>query len=123
MKTETPAEGILRLNDWGDSKWYYITCDCTDPDHAHTVEVEADDHSVSVTIYTTVKTRFWGRRRWRDIWSLLTRGYVEYEASVILKEQQALNYAATLTNAVADVKVFKKQMMDERSKKNESKDQ
>jgi hypothetical protein len=117
MTPEKPAEGILRLNNWGESIWYQVSCDCTDPDHAHTVEVEADDHSVSVTVHTTVKTRFWGRRRWQDIWSLLTRGYVEYEASVILKEQQAINYAAALTSAVNDVKLFKAKQDAARKKK------
>jgi hypothetical protein len=117
MTSEKPAHGILKLNDWGESIWYQVPCDCTDPDHTHTVEVEADDHSVSVTVHTTVKTRFWGRGRWRDIWSLLTRGYVEYEASVILKEQQALNYSAALTSAVNDVKLFKAKQAAARKKK------
>jgi hypothetical protein len=40
------------------------------------------------------------------MWQLLTRGYVEYEASIIMTEQQALNYATTLLSAVADVKEF-----------------
>lgn len=116
MKPEKPAEGILKLNDWGESKWYYIPCDCSDPDHAHTVNVEADDHSVSVHIYTTVKTRFWEKRRWRQVWNLLTRGYAEYEASAILKEQQAVNYAAVLTSASNDVKLFKEKQAAARSK-------
>ena len=123
MKTEKPALGILKQNDWGDSKWYYVTCDCSDPDCAHTVEVEADDHSVTVHVYTRATTTFWNKGRWWQIWQILTKGYADMETTVILREQQALNYAATLTNAVNDVKVFKKQMMAERSKKNESKDQ
>jgi hypothetical protein len=107
MTAEKPAHGILKLNDWGESVWYYVPCDCTDPDHAHTVEVEADDHSVSVHIYTRVKTQFWQKNRWREIWNILTNGYSEYEVSVILKEQQAINYAEALTSAVNDVKVYK----------------
>lgn len=117
MKNEKPAEGVLKLNDWGESKWYYITCDCLSPDHAHTVEVEADDHSVSVHIHTTVSTRFWEKRRWRQIWHLLTRGYAEYEGTVILKEQQAINYAAVLTSATNDVRLFKAKQAAARSKK------
>jgi hypothetical protein len=110
-----PAQGIMKLNDCGESKWYYITCDCTDPDHAHTVEVEADDHSVCVHIHTTVKTRFWEKRRWRQLWNMFTRGYAEYEATAILNEQQAINYSNALTSAVEDVKVFRKQMMYKRN--------
>jgi hypothetical protein len=41
------------------------------------------------------------------MWCLLTRGYVEYEASIIMTEQQALNYATTLLSAVDDVKEFR----------------
>jgi hypothetical protein len=41
--------------------------------------------------------------RWQKIWCLLTRGYIEYETSIIMSEQQALNYAATLEKAVADL--------------------
>lgn len=117
MLTEKPADGILKLNDWGESKWYYITCDCLDSDHAHTVNIEADDHGVNVHVYATVKTRFWEKRRWRQIWSLLTRGYAEYEGTVILKEQQAINYAEALTSAVNDVKLFKAKQQAARGKK------
>jgi hypothetical protein len=38
---------------------------------------------------------------------LLTKGYVEYEANIIMTEQQALNYANVLTSATNDVKKFK----------------
>jgi len=41
------------------------------------------------------------------MWCLLTRGYVEYEASIIMSEQAALNYAHTLISAVNDVKEFR----------------
>ena len=112
--TETPAQGILKLNDWGESKWYYVICDCSDPDHAHTVEVEADDHAVVVYVYTKATTTFWSKTRWRQIWQILTQGYAEMETSVVLQEQQALNYAKTLTDAVNDVKVFKEQEMQKR---------
>lgn len=107
MKSETPAEGVLKINDWGESKWYYVTCDCSSPDCAHTVEIEADDHSVTVHIYANATTAFWNKNRWRQIWQILTKGYAEMQTTVILKEQQALNYATTLTNAITDVKVFK----------------
>jgi hypothetical protein len=104
---EQPATGILKQNDFGDSIWYYVPCDCTDPDHSHSIDVEADEHSVSVHIYTTAKTKFWSKNRMRQLWDILTKGYAEFEVSVILTEQQAVNYANALTSAVNDVKVFK----------------
>ena len=116
MKAEKPAEGVLKLNDWGESKWYYITCDCSDPDCAHTVEVEADDYGVTVHVYTRATTTFWNKGRWRQIWQILTKGYADMETTVILKEQQALNYANALTSAVNDVKVFRAKELAARSK-------
>lgn len=115
MKPQEPAEGILKLNDWGKSIWYQVTCNCGEPDHAHTVEIEADDHAVSVHIYVRTKTRFWQQSRWRDIWNLLVNGYTEYEATVILEEQQAINYASALTKAVDDVKMLKDEQKNKTS--------
>ena len=39
---------------------------------------------------------------------LLDKGYVDFEGSIHLKEQTALNYAETLKLAIKDVKDFKK---------------
>ena len=107
MKAQIPAEGILKTNDWGDSRVYKVVCNCGDYDHSHNVWVEADDHEVSVTVYTTVKTNFWSKTRWQHIWTLLSKGYVDCETTVSMTEQQAINYAETLKSAVDDVKKFR----------------
>ena len=62
---------------------------------------------MTVTTYTTQKSQWWSLNRWQTIWRLLTKGYVEYEANIIMTEQQALNYAETLKKAVKDVSAFK----------------
>ena len=107
MKTQVPAEGILKRSDWGDAISYQVTCECTDSNHDHNVWVEADDARVTVTTYTTQKSEWWKLNRWQTIWILLTKGYVKYEATLIMTEQQALNYAETLKQAIKDVKSFK----------------
>jgi hypothetical protein len=107
MQPQKPADGILKVNDFGDSMSYKITCQCGDDGHSHNVWVEADDGSVSVTIYTTAKSKWWELNRWQKIWTLLTKGFVEYESNVIMNEQQALNYSATLAEAVEQSKKFK----------------
>ena len=107
MKAQIPAEGILKTNDWGDSRVYKVVCNCGDDDHSHNVWVESDDHEVTVTVYTTVKTNFWSKTRWQHIWTLLSKGYVDCETTVSMTEQQALNYAETLKSAVDDVKKFR----------------
>lgn len=134
MKAEKPAEGILKRNDFGNSKWYQIVCSCGQPYHDHTVEVEADDTGVSVDIYATMKTDYWSEtvnKRynidnsilqeldwfWKDLvngfvrrvkltWDLWTTGAVTAETTIHMSEQQALNYAEVLKSAVKDVKEF-----------------
>ena len=107
MNTQTPAEGILKHNDWGDSKVYRITCECGSTECDHNVWVEADDNGVEVTIYTTSRTNFWTKTRWYHIWTLLTKGYIDTQSTVCLKRQGALNYAETLKSAIIDVEDFR----------------
>jgi len=136
MKAQKPAQGILLHRNYGDAVMYEVTCDCSDADHKHAVWIEADDTGVTVTTYTTQKVDWWStpiesynvkienpildwgdqflRRlinglwtRCRLTWTLWHKGYVKYEASIIMNEQQALNYAETLKSAVKEVKDFK----------------
>jgi hypothetical protein len=109
MKTQTPAEGILLHKDYGDAKMYTVTCECGSTDCTHQVWVEAEDTGVSVTTYTSQKTKWWKFNRFQLIWQLLTKGYIEYEASIIMTEQQAVNYARVLNQATMDVAAFRKQ--------------
>jgi hypothetical protein len=108
MKPQIPAVGILKRNNWGDAITYQVVCECHDANHDHNVWVEADDHNVTVTTYTTQKSKWWSLNRWQTIWILLTKGYVEYEANIIMSKQQALNYADTLKKAIQDVENFQK---------------
>lgn len=107
MVPERPATGILKQGDFGLAKFYHVQCDCTDPDCAHTLEVEADEIEVSVHIYNTVHTKWWEKNRWKQIWQLLTKGYAEMQTTIVLNEQTALNYADTLVSAMDDVKEFR----------------
>ena len=107
LEPQAPAEGVLKRHSWGDAITYQVVCQCHDADHDHNVWIEADQGAVTVTTYTTQKSKPWSLNRWQVIWRLLTKGYVEYEANIIMTEQQALNYAETLKTAVKDVKTFK----------------
>lgn len=112
MTPQVPAEGILKRNDWGDSKSYAVICSCGGTDCEHNVWVEADDCHVTVTTYTKIKSKWWKFNRFQIIWTLLTKGYVEYEGTILMSEQQALNYSETLKSAVKDVKVFKDERVE-----------
>lgn len=109
LEIQMPAEGVLLRKDYGDAKIYNIVCECGDCDHSHEVWVEAEDHGITVTIYTQQKTKWWQSNRWKIMWTLLTKGYVERESVLIMSEQQALNYANVLSTAVTDVKKFKQE--------------
>jgi hypothetical protein len=104
----TPIEGIMKTNDWGNSKVYRVACSCGCADHDHNVWVEADNQDITVTVYTTTKTNFWSRTRWNHIWTLLTKGYIDTESSLIMNKQVALNYASVLQLAIEDVERFRK---------------
>jgi hypothetical protein len=136
MKTEVPAEGILKRGDFGDSKFYQVVCGCGQEYHDHNVEVEASDTGVNVNVYMSVKTDYWSElieKRydidstwqqefdwfWKDVvnglirrlkvtWELWTTGAVTAHSTIAMTEQQALNYAETLKTAIEDVKNFKK---------------
>jgi len=114
MKPETPAKGILKRNDFGDAMFYHINCECGSEDCAHELEVEADDMNVQVHIYHVQHTKWFQRNRWKQIWQIITKGYAEMQTTLVMDEQTALNYSATLESAVKDVKQFR----DARNKKN-----
>lgn len=135
MNAQTPAEGIMKVGEYGDAKFYKVACQCGSPDHDIDFEVEAEDPNVNVNIYVKVKTDHWTeavKKRYdidnpylqeldwtvKDIingfvtrlkltWQVWTQGYLKNEVTVVMTEQQALNYAETLKSAVNDVKSFK----------------
>ena len=118
MIVQVPAEGIMKTHDWGDCKVYRVACTCGDANHAHNMWVEADASEVSVTIYTTTSSNFWSKTRWHSIWTLLTKGYIDTESTVIMRRQQAFNYAHTLLSAIEDVEEFRKQQDEKRQTTN-----
>jgi hypothetical protein len=136
LTPQTPAQGIMKTSEFGDSKFYKVVCSCGQPDHDINFEVEATDIDVSVNTYITVKTDYWSesvKKRYdidnpylqeldwtlKDIlngfvtrlkltWTVWTKGYIKTESTIAMTEQQALNYAETLKSAIQDVKDFKK---------------
>jgi hypothetical protein len=135
MKAETPAIGIMKTGEFGDSKFYKVVCGCGQPDHDVDFEVEASNTGINVNTYVTAKTNYWTettKKRydidspwlqewdwfWKDLvngfvrrikltWEIWTKGYVKTESIIAMSEQQALNYAETIKSAIQDVKDFK----------------
>lgn len=110
LEYQTPAKGIMMTDRFGKSMHYHIKCECSDPDHAHQVVIEADEStdSIDVEIYATLHSKFWELSRWKQIWSILTKGYIEVQATIIMSDQSAFNYAETLKIAIHDLEKFKK---------------
>lgn len=109
MTAQKPAAGILLIDDWGKSKMYKAVCQCGQDDHSHVLDIDADETGVNVTIYTTTKTKWWSINRWKQIWLLLTKGYIEQETVLSMGKQVALNYASVLESAIKDVEEFQKE--------------
>lgn len=114
MTPQQPAQGVLLINDWGTSKMYKAVCECGNDDCTHTLDIEADETGVIVTIYTTTRTNFWSKNRWQHIWKLLTKGYTDFETCIIMKKQVALNYANVLQSSVKEVDEMRKMSKEER---------
>ena len=138
MKAEKPAEGILKTHDWGNSKMYRVDCSCSNADDSIDFEVEADDSGIIITTYTIQKSNCWSETfekrydinnvwlqefdwAWKDLannfirkikltWNLWVDGYIKYQSTTIMTEQQALNYAENLKDAIQDVKHFKDEL-------------
>jgi hypothetical protein len=108
MTSQQPAEGILKTHDWGDSKFYTIPCSCGCGSE-HELNVEADDSGIWAKVYVKTKTNWWSKNRWQNVWTLLTRGYIETYSDIHMTNQQALNYADTLKSAIIDVEKFRKE--------------
>lgn len=125
---QKPAEGILQLSDFTDTKSYKIPCSCG-CDKDVTVVIDIDDFGISTNFYATTKTKYWYNRwninysenwilfnckllfnDWYNridiIWKALTKGYVETQSDVILSPQQAINFAETLKTAVMEFEVL-----------------
>lgn len=104
MRAENPAEGILRTYDLGTCKGYHVQCECGSSECAHHVWVEASDMDVTISFGLTLRTKWYSMNRWKQIWTILTKGYLDVESTLVLNEQSALNYAETLKLAMKDVK-------------------
>ena len=102
-----PAKGILLQDEYEDYKQYYVQCSCEQPQCSHSIVVEASSVGVSLTINHTLQSHWWERSRLKQIWQILTQGYVETSSCISICEKTALLYADTLKQAIQDVKDFR----------------
>jgi len=143
LTPQIPAEGITGTGDYGDSKFYRIACTCGSDDDSINICIEADEHSVVVRHWATVKTDWWRQpfnitynenfivleakqfanaviNRTRLAFQALFVGYIKFDGETSLTAQQAINYANALTSAVNDIGFLRK---ENSKKRNIKKDQ
>jgi len=107
MNFEQPATGILKQDSYGNFMQYFIPCECGQESCAHTLEVEAHATGVTVHIYHTQQSKWWERSRWKQLWQIFTKGYVETKSTLCINEQTALNYSKVLETSITQVKEFR----------------
>jgi hypothetical protein len=135
MIPQIPAEGILAMPDYGNSMSYAVPCSCGCDDHTHHVVVEADENDITVYTYTTQYTNYWSKYipvkyninpywlqklhwgftniinglfiRIKLTYKIWVKGYIKYEATLIMTEQQALNYGTALLKSIENMKDLK----------------
>ena len=118
INPQTPAEGILLQQDFGDSKFYKIACTCGNTDDDISLNIEADEGGITIHHSVTVKTAWWETptkytwlngllHRIKMTYRIWIYGYLEYESFTMMTSQQAINYAETMKTATNDVAEFR----------------
>lgn len=109
MNPQKPAQGIMQQFDLESYKVYKIACDCGEDEHAISahIGIEGDEEVelVNISFYVDTYTPWYSSRfnRFKAIWKLLTTGVIELEHHLLLNTQSALNFSATIDQAIKDV--------------------
>jgi hypothetical protein len=144
MEYQKPAVGITKIFDHTDLVTYAVPCTCGSADCGldFSVEIEADEWYITVSTDFHPKTDFWTGlvashsklqspwlwsidyelRRWLNglytrlsmTYRIWTAGYLTYYQDVLMTEQQALNYAGTITAAIEDMQRIRQQRNSEK---------
>ena len=122
MDAQKPAVGILEMKSYPNARYFRVPCECGCEAEIN-FDVEVDEDTITSHYYVATKTNYWRERlnityeenwllyaiksnindwynRGAIIWTVLTKGYVESEAYVLMTKQQTVNFAATLNEAV-----------------------
>ena len=139
MEYQKPAVGISKIFDHRELVTYAVPCSCGSADCGldFSVEIEADDWNITVSTDFRPKTDYWtglvassSKLQSPWLWSIdyelrrilnglynrvsmtyriWTTGYLTYYQDVLMSEQQALNYAGTITAAIEDMQRIRQQ--------------
>ena len=123
---EAPAEGIYVTRRFEDAVFMSVPCQCGDGDDTIEFSVEIEHGIITIHQYSIQKTAYWDKKvvsdhddgiagaiqanlcnfinsLWHRLavtWEVWVHGKVRYHQYTVLSEQQALNYAKALTDAI-----------------------
>jgi hypothetical protein len=109
MTPQTPAEGIMALSTYSDSKAYRIACDCTDYEHQADMWIELDGDKeyrhVQISFFVNTWTPFWDRNfsRFKAAWDILVHGVHRQEHHMVLRHQGAKNLVEAINKSINDL--------------------
>ena len=131
MKPQVAAEGVAVTACYDNAVFFQVICSCGSDNCTHRVCVENNDSEITVTTYTTQSTDCWTRAVNKDFgaedtvfsqikdiavdfvngvytrvkltWAIWFRGNAEYQASIIMNKQTALNYSDTLQKLIKEI--------------------
>ena len=91
---------VMKIHEFDKSVFYRVACDCTDPEHDMTIELEVDEDILGLHIYSNLETSiYWGYNNWftrqykkiKYCFRLIFLGYIEVEQEFLFMEEEHIN--------------------------------
>lgn len=113
------STGVSKLKEWDDSVWYKVNCACGDSDCDAIITFDFDkDCGINITFYKTIRwcdynhniwffQRFWLRIKMAI--QILFKGYIEFEGSFIIQNENHLNDFITALQEGKEKMLIKKE--------------
>lgn len=111
MNAEKPATGITKIQEFSNTVYYRIDCECTSHDHVVDTKIEVqrpwtDGPDISVMFYVTTYNKFpqniWDRVK--QAAAILFTGVNKQEHEILLNQQAAKNWISAVENAINEYK-------------------
>lgn len=96
------SRNICLTNEFPNGDYYKVHCDCGSDEHNQTMEIEVNDGTIYLRFYQKVFSKhMWCPIEWSETvkdwkmrfstaWTILTKGYVEYESEFLFQNENAI---------------------------------
>jgi hypothetical protein len=132
MDYQEPSLGIMTMMKSDRGNIYRVSCSCGEPDHDMTFHLETVDDEIEMHTYVNVNTDHWSNWLMLDLyklvdnyvlysalysmvttintivrntkltWNIWSKGSIKFESTIIMKKEQALQYAETIKHAFGE---------------------